>query len=132
MTTHTKHDPGMFSWADLGTTDVDAAKSFYAPLFGWTFVDAPYAIAKRGERDAAAITTLNEIQRRLGAPPHWTCYFTVSDVDATVAKARAAGAKIIVPPLDVMDAGRMGAIDDPTDAGLVAGSRRSESARRAA
>lgn len=126
MTIHTKHDPGMFSWADLGTTDVAAAKKFYAALFGWTFTDTPmgdgavYSMAKRGEHDAAAITTQNEMQKSFGAPPHWTCYFTVTDADATAAKAQRAGAKIIAPPFDVMDAGRMALIDDPTGAGVAA------------
>lgn len=117
MTLHTKHDPGMFSWADLGTTDPAAAKKFYAALFGWTFTDS---MAKRGEHDAAAIRALNDMQKSLGAPPHWTCCFTVTDVDATAAKAQRAGAKIVAPPFDVMDAGRMTVIDDPTGAGVAA------------
>ena len=28
---------GMFSWNELMTTDVDAAKSFYNSLLGWEF-----------------------------------------------------------------------------------------------
>jgi uncharacterized protein len=32
--------PGMFCWADLGTTDADAAKVFYTAVFGWEAVDS--------------------------------------------------------------------------------------------
>ena len=28
-------------WVDLATTDQDAAKSFYAELFGWAYDDNP-------------------------------------------------------------------------------------------
>src|ERR687896_85296 len=33
--------PGTFCWADLGTTDADAAKAFYTRVFGWEAVDSP-------------------------------------------------------------------------------------------
>jgi hypothetical protein len=36
-----KHDEGMLCWADLGTTDVAAAKRFYTALIGWTWKDEP-------------------------------------------------------------------------------------------
>ena len=115
----------MFSWADLGTTDPVAAKKFYAALFAWETVDVPigggdvYSMCKLGDRDVAAIAGLTETQKKLGAPPHWTCYFTVTDADAAAKKAEAAGAKVVAPPFDVMDAGRMAAVDDPTGAGVV-------------
>ena len=32
---------GVFSWNELMTTDVDAAKSFYGKLFDWQFEQAP-------------------------------------------------------------------------------------------
>jgi uncharacterized protein len=106
----------MFSWVDLGTTDTEAAKKFYAAIFGWTYDDAAYSMAKLRGLDAAAIAPLNEMQK--GAPPHFTCYFTVDDVDASTEKAAAAGANIVAPPFDVMDVGRMSAVDDPTGAGV--------------
>ena len=118
MTIHTKHDPGMFSWTDLATTDQDAAKKFYGALFGWSTVDVPmgegatYTMCKLGEHDAAAISPMNDVQKKMNAPPHWTCYFTVADVDATAKKVEPAGGKLIVPPFDVMDVGRMAVVAD--------------------
>jgi len=31
----TSYPPGTFSWVDLGTTDVAAARTFYSGVFGW-------------------------------------------------------------------------------------------------
>ena len=35
MAERTKYANGVFSWADLSTTDEDGAKLFYGALFGW-------------------------------------------------------------------------------------------------
>jgi len=118
MTTHTKHDPGMFSWTDLTTTDQAAAKKFYGALFGWTTTDMPmgegatYSMCKLGGNDAAGIAPMSDREKRMHVPPHWTCFFTVKDVDATTSKAAAAGAKVLMPAFDVMEAGRMAVLAD--------------------
>ena len=39
--------PGTFCWADLGTTDADAAKAFYTGVFGWEPVDQPEQMTGR-------------------------------------------------------------------------------------
>src|SRR3972149_82803 len=41
MAQQTRWTRGEFCWYELGTTDVDAAKSFYGSLFGWTTMDVP-------------------------------------------------------------------------------------------
>ena len=41
MPDRTSHDPGTISWTDLATTDQDAAKEFYAGLFGWEYDEQP-------------------------------------------------------------------------------------------
>ena len=35
MGTRTGYAPGTFCWVDLSTSDPEAAKAFYAELFGW-------------------------------------------------------------------------------------------------
>jgi predicted enzyme related to lactoylglutathione lyase len=118
MTIHTKHDPGMFSWTDLTTTDQAAAKKFYGALFGWAATDLPmgegavYSMCKLDGQDAAGISPTSDHEKQMHVPPHWTCYFTVTDVDATAKKAEAAGAKVLMPPFDVMDVGRMAVVAD--------------------
>ncbi|HEY2006794.1 MAG TPA: VOC family protein [Solirubrobacteraceae bacterium] len=119
MGERTEYTPGTFSWADLSTTDQDAAKSFYAGLFGWEYEDNPvgdgvvYSIAQVGGRNVAAISPQPEMQRDAGAPPLWNSYITVEDADATLARARELGATVHADAFDVMDAGRMGVIQDP-------------------
>ncbi|MSQ41742.1 MAG: VOC family protein [Dehalococcoidia bacterium] len=52
----------------------------------------------------------------MAVPPHWNVYIAVNDVDAVSRKVPAAGGRDVMPPMDVMDAGRMAMISDPTGA----------------
>jgi predicted enzyme related to lactoylglutathione lyase len=51
-----------------------------------------------------------------GTPPNWGCYVTVSDVDATAAKAEELGGKILMPPTDIPNVGRFSVLQDPQGA----------------
>ena len=51
-------------------------------------------------------------------PSAWSTYVTVADADATFQAALAAGATGIVPPMDVLDVGRMAIFLDPTGAAI--------------
>lgn len=122
MPVFTKHEPGTFSWADLSTSDVDAAISLYTELFGWEVEkeDLPdggvYAMARVGGKDAAAISPLQPQQAEMGVPPHWNVYVTVEDAEQAAKECEAAGGSIHAPAFDVMDYGRMAVISDPTGA----------------
>jgi len=115
-----KHPAGNFCWMELGTSDQAAAKKFYSSLFGWTPNDMPmapgstYTIFRLQDRDCAAGYTLSEYDH--GAPPHWNLYIAVENADAAAAKAGSLGAKVVAPAFDVMDAGRMAVLQDPTGA----------------
>jgi predicted enzyme related to lactoylglutathione lyase len=115
-----KHQPGSFCWIELATTDQPAAKKFYSGLFGWQVNDMPmgptdvYTIFRLAGRDAAAACTLRPDQK--GIPPNWTLYITVDNADAAAARATKAGGKVFAPAFDVMDAGRMAVVADPTGA----------------
>ncbi len=118
MGTRTSHPPGTFSWAELATSDAEAAKSFYASVFGWEYEDNPvgdgqiYSMAARDGETAAALFTSEQ------PPPHWNCYVTVQSADETAAHAADLGAQVIVEPFDVLDAGRMAVLADPAGAVL--------------
>jgi predicted enzyme related to lactoylglutathione lyase len=122
MGTRTQHTPGTFSWTDLTTTDQDAAKAFYSALFGWSYEDSPigdgiyYSMAMLGGSSVAAISPQPQQQREAGVPPAWNSYITVESADAALAKARELGATVHADAFDVMDAGRMGVIQDPQGA----------------
>jgi len=115
------YTPGTFCWADLGTTDAAAAKAFYTAVFGWEALDAPaggsatYTTFKLDGRDVAALYEMGD-QEREQLTPHWSSYVSVEDVDAATGRARELGAEVMAEPLDVMQAGRMAVVRDPTGA----------------
>jgi predicted enzyme related to lactoylglutathione lyase len=118
MGERTSYPPGTFSWAELATSDADAAKAFYTALFAWEYDDMPagegmvYSMAKRDGHVVAALFSSSE------PPPHWNCYATVASVDDAAAPAAELGANGVAEPFDVKDAGRMATIVDPTGAAL--------------
>ncbi len=122
MTHIDKHPAGSFCWIELATSDQNAAKKFYGALFGWTPNDMPmgpeevYTIFRLENRDAAAAYTLRPEQVAQHVPPNWILYIQVDNVDASAAKVTELGGKVVMPPFDVFDAGRMSVIQDPTGA----------------
>jgi uncharacterized protein len=116
------HAPGTFSWPELATTDQPAGVAFYRALFGWAVNEQPigpadvYSIFQMRGRRVAAGYTMREDERSAGIPPHWNSYVTVANVDESASKAASLGGKVIAPPFDVMDAGRMAVVQDPAGA----------------
>jgi uncharacterized protein len=115
---------GTPNWVDLQTSDQDAAKSFYAGLFGWTYDDQPmqegqvYSMAMLGGHYVAAIAPQSPELAAAGAPPAWNTYIAVDSADEAAAKVDAAGGKVAMQPFDVMDAGRMAFVLDPGGAAV--------------
>src|SRR5262245_38611740 len=118
MGERTSYPPGTFSWAELVTSDADAAKTFYTSVFGWDYRDSPipdgsvYSTALHDDKDVAALFTSSD------QPPHWNCYVTVASVDESAARAGDLGATVVAEPFDVMDVGRMAVFMDPQRAAL--------------
>jgi uncharacterized protein len=67
--------------------------------------------------DGHSVAALGGLQGE-GVPPHWNCYVTVDDADASAARASELGATLLAEPFDVFDAGRMAAFQDPHGAVL--------------
>ncbi len=114
---------GTFHWNELLTNDVDGARTFFADTLGWTYDEMPmgtmvYYVAKVDERPVGGIMKMPKDMPE-GTPPHWMSYIAVDDVDARVAKAKAAGGEILSGPIDVAGIGRIFIVRDP--AGAVAG-----------
>lgn len=100
-------------WVDLGVDDLDAAKAFYADLFGWTFASGGpesggYVLAELRGRAVAGIGP----QQDKDAPASWTTYLASDDVDQTAGRIVGSGGQLIAPPFDVMDSGRMALASD--------------------
>jgi predicted enzyme related to lactoylglutathione lyase len=119
MTERSGYAAGTPSWVDLASPDLEASKRFYGGLFGWQ-ADASGDPEQTGgytmfTLNAKLVAGLGPLQGE-GLPPAWTTYVSVDDADATAAKAKAAGATVMMEPFDVLDAGRMAVFVDPTGA----------------
>lgn len=115
------NEPGSFCWNELVSSDVEAAKSFYPAVFGWTprtqqMGDMEYTEWLNGEDSIAGMMAMGP-QYPEGTPSHWMTYFAVADLDATVAKAQELGATVLVPSMD-SPPGRFGMLIDPQGASL--------------
>lgn len=114
--------PGSFCWPELATSDQKAGTAFYTRLFGWSQHDndmgpaGVYSIFRVRGRDVAAAASQRPEERQHGVPPHWNTYISVASADAAVKRAQELGAKVMAPAFDVMDAGRMAVLADPTGA----------------
>ena len=110
---------GMFSWNELMTDDIDAAKAFYSEVFGWSIEDVPmpgmtYSLVKIDDREIGGMMTMPPEAE--GLPPRWGVYVTVDDVDAVAKVAEKQGGKIVVEPRDIPFIGRFCVIQDPQGA----------------
>ncbi len=125
MPAMTQHPVGTFCWPELATKDFKSALAFYQSLFGWGVKENPmgpdmtYYILTKGEHEVAAGYELNDAMMP-GVPPHWGAYVSVTDVDATAAKAKQLGGEVVMEPMDVnangRDQGRMVVLKDPVGA----------------
>ena len=117
MVERSEYAPGTPSWVDIGT-DVEAATRFYGALFGWTFQPAGspeetggYGFFLKGDKLVTGVGP-----QQSPGPPFWATYVSVADVARTAKEAEAAGATVVVPPMEVMAAGSMAVFQDPQGA----------------
>lgn len=105
-------------WIDLSSTDPAGARDYYSKLFGWKAepekdpAAGGYAIARLGGQDVAGIGGTQEPN----SPSAWMLYIGTRDADSVAKKITAEGGKVVAPPFDVMDVGRMAVFQDPTGA----------------
>ena len=124
MPTRDSYPQGTPNWVDLQTTDQAAAKAFYTGVFGWSYDDQPmegdavYSIARIGDESVAAIAAQSPELAAAGAPPMWNTYLAVDSADEASAKVGPAGGTVAMEPFDVMDAGRMAFVLDPSGAAV--------------
>ncbi len=113
-----QYAPGTPCWIDLGAPDVDAAAAFYSALFGWEVPPGMpeaggYRVAMKAD---AAVAGLGPQQSP--GPPYWTSYVAVDSADDAAAKIEANGGTVLVPPMDVLDVGRMAVFFDNVGAAI--------------
>ncbi len=110
---------GRIGWHELMTSDPAAATRFYGELVGWKGGDA----VDRGEegaviplaRGGSVFGLARQSLPGSPFPPHWSVYFRVADLDATIARARELGGFIFEDPA-ALDSGRRAMLLDPSGA----------------
>jgi uncharacterized protein len=113
-----------FVWYELMTTDMDAAKTFYCAVIGWTAQawgqpDMPYTLMSAGEERVGGVMPLPAETREAGATPGWVGYIGVDDVDAATERVKQAGGGVHRAPDDIPEIGRFSVAADPQGAVFV-------------
>lgn len=113
------YPPGTPSWVELSSPDPEASAAFYRELMGWQAAEPGPAEETGGYRmfqqEGQSVGGLmGHVEE--GQPTVWATYVSVDDADETADKVKAAGGRVIVEPMDVMDIGRMAVLSDPTGA----------------
>ena len=111
--------PGSIAWNELLTADPSGAAAFYAKLFHWsqrtrTSPSGDYRVLSRDGQPEAGI-----IKRLPGmAISAWLIYFETADLDASLARARELGGRVVTEPIEQAGVGRFAYAADPTEAGF--------------
>ena len=99
------------AWFEIGAPDVDAAKAFYGPLFGWSFAaDGPYTLITA---PGAAGPSGGIFNTGGSIPPYAVFVVQVADVAATAAQAEQLGGKVVVAPNKLDDGMVVAYLTDP-------------------
>ncbi len=106
------------------TTDMAAAKAFYAKVVGWGIEDASmpgmdYTLFTVEGISVGGAMGLPPGAKNAGVKPGWVGYVSVDDVDAAVGRVRQLGGIIHVPPTDIPTISRFSVVADPQMATLV-------------
>ena len=105
------------------TTDVEAAKAFYAEVLGWrtrdvSLPDSAFALCSAGEAPVSGLMSLPEGATAAGAAPHWVGYVGVNDIDAATDLVGRRGGIVYVPPTHISNTSRFSVVADPQTATL--------------
>jgi predicted enzyme related to lactoylglutathione lyase len=109
--------PNAFAHIELSTDDLAAAKAFYKSVFAWKISDIPgmgYTMIDVGKGVGGGMQKKQMPEQ----PTAWLPYVEVADVKVTLAKASAAGARVVVDYMEIGEMGTIGVFVDPTGAGL--------------
>ena len=103
-------------WHELWTRDPEAAKTFYAAVFGWSPTTRDL-----GETDTTSFTLggapiggLNIMDEALiDLPAQWAVYFAVANCAATIEAVEALDGSVRIPPTELPGVGHFAVLNDP-------------------
>jgi uncharacterized protein len=109
---------GRFVWYELITTDLEAARAFYANVIGWEMRDASmpgmaYTLCATTDGTVCGLINLTTEAGRLGAKPCWIGYVGADDVDAAATRAIELAGVVEAVPQTVPGVSRFAIVTDP-------------------
>ena len=139
------NEHGTLNFNTLNTRDAASARKFYGAVFGWKTLDLGggaefWTLDGYGDHLETITPGIRETVKEAGGPegfedvvasilpiaddqpdtpPHWSVTFATDDADASAAKAKELGGKVIVPPMDAPWV-RMTVLSDPQGAMFIA------------
>lgn len=115
-----KPETGSMVWIDLTVENAEAVRDFYSEVVGWTSEEVDmggYSDYSMNTPDSG--TTITGVCHARGVnadmPPAWMPYFTVVDLDASIAKCTENGGEVVVSPRELGE-GRFCVVKDPAGA----------------
>src|SRR4051812_16750391 len=119
MVERTGYIDGEPCWADVVAADVPAAQHFYASVFGWEYSDTGaefgnYVMCLKNGRIAGGMSPPMPGSEQL--PAAWSLYLMSHDLAGTAARIEEHGGKLLVPPMEIPENGRMLFAMDPSGA----------------
>jgi predicted enzyme related to lactoylglutathione lyase len=107
-------------YIEFSVTDMAEAQRFYGAALGWKFTDygPDYAGIQKGNGEAGGLRLMPEVSK--GGP---LVILYSADLDATVAKVRSAGGRIVTEPFE-FPGGRRFHFEDPSGNELAVWSER--------
>ncbi len=110
----TSYRHGVPAWTDVSSPDVERTGAFYCDLFGWDLSPDMGPDAGGYRLFFQAGSSVAGIGPNEGAPPAWTTYINVDDIDAAADRVPGAGGTLAVPTMDLPDdSGRIAYAVDP-------------------
>ncbi|MFC8147304.1 VOC family protein [Streptomyces paradoxus] len=110
-----------FCWMDLKTRDPAGTAALLSKTLGWRFAvdEKDWRKATKISVDGRLIGGVSDLANPVyppGTPAHIAYYLAVDDIDRRVEAATAHGARLVVPPFDAGDQGRIATLIDPLGA----------------
>lgn len=108
--------PGVPCWETLNIADVEAAKTYYTEVLGWTVGAGPgnnMAVFSAGKTQVA-----DAEKAPPGVPNHWLVHFVVEKLEDARGRAEKLGGKVMMAEIAIPQIGRMAIISDPLGAYL--------------
>jgi uncharacterized protein len=112
-----------FVWYELMTPDAAAAADFYSQVVGWRAQDSgmpgiAYTLMMVGDAQVAGMMATPDELKAI-APPAWSGYVAVDDVDAAEARVLQLRGKVLRPASDIPGVGRFAVVADPQGASFM-------------